>query len=166
MATITQLPSGNWRVQVRRKQSYASETFRRHVDAKRWALAAERGIDLGEAPMRRAQVDPTTFEHSIDLHVDDMREVGKAPRPRSASRGREQVVRGRPLDRTGRSSDWPQRLENAQALHELATEDMHARLGAPNATKGRQTRSASSSRRLLARRKGGVTEESRVPRPN
>ncbi len=79
MATFTQLPSGNWRVQIRRKQSYASDTFRRYVDATRWALATERGIDLGEAPMKRAQVDPTTFEHLIDLHVDDMREVGKAP---------------------------------------------------------------------------------------
>lgn len=40
MATFTQLPSGNWRVQIRRKQSYASDTFRRYVDAKRagfWA---------------------------------------------------------------------------------------------------------------------------------
>lgn len=80
MPTFTQLPSGNWRAQVRRKQSYVSETFRRHEDAKRWALAAERAIDLGELPRMRAKVDPTTFEHLIDLHIDDMREVGKAPR--------------------------------------------------------------------------------------
>lgn len=79
MATFTQLPSGNWRVQVRRKQSYVSETFRRHHDATRWALATERGIDVGEAPTKRTQVDPTTFEHLIDLHVDDMCEVRKAP---------------------------------------------------------------------------------------
>jgi hypothetical protein len=30
MATFTRLPSGRWRVQIRRKQSYASETFPRH----------------------------------------------------------------------------------------------------------------------------------------
>ncbi|TMN24544.1 site-specific integrase [Pseudoxanthomonas sp. X-1] len=80
MATIIQLPSGHWRVQVRRKQCYASETFLRHEDARKWATATERRIDLGEAPLKRAKVDPTTFEHLVDLHVEDMREVGKAPR--------------------------------------------------------------------------------------
>ncbi len=80
MATITQLPSGHWRVQVRRKQSYASETFLRHEDARKWATATERRIDLGEAPLKRTQVDPTTFAHLVDLHVQDMQEVGKAPR--------------------------------------------------------------------------------------
>lgn len=80
MATILQLPSGRWRVQVRRKQSYASETFLRHEDARKWATATERRIDLGEAPLKRAKVDPTTFTHLIDLHVEDMREVGKVLR--------------------------------------------------------------------------------------
>lgn len=80
MATFTRLPSGRWRVQIRRKQSYASETFLRHDDARQWATATERRIDLGEAPVKRAKVDPTTFEHLIDLHIEDMSEVGKAPR--------------------------------------------------------------------------------------
>lgn len=80
MATFTQLPSGRWRVQVRRKQSYASETFLRHEDARKWATATERRIDLGEAPLKRTKVDPTIFAHLIDLHLDDMREVGKALR--------------------------------------------------------------------------------------
>lgn len=80
MASIKQLSSGNWRVQVRRKQCYASETFRRHEDAKRWALAVERSIDLDESPIRRSKVDPTTFGHLIDLHTTDMKEVGRAPR--------------------------------------------------------------------------------------
>lgn len=80
MATITRLKSGHWRVQVRRKQSYASETFLRHEDARKWATAAERQIDLGESPLKRSKADPKTLAHLIDLHVDDMREVGKAPR--------------------------------------------------------------------------------------
>lgn len=80
MATITQLPSGRWRVQVRRKQSYANETFLRHEDARKWATATERRIDLGEAPLKRAKVDPTTFAQLIDLHLEDMREVGKVLR--------------------------------------------------------------------------------------
>jgi hypothetical protein len=62
MATITPLPSGHWRVQVRRKQSYASETFLRHEDARKWATATERRIDLGEAPLKRAKVDPTNAQ--------------------------------------------------------------------------------------------------------
>lgn len=33
MASFKQLPSGNWRVQVRRKGTYASQTLRRHKDA-------------------------------------------------------------------------------------------------------------------------------------
>lgn len=80
MATFTQLPSGRWRVQVRRKQSYASETFLRRDDARRWAIATERRIDLGEAPVKRAKIDPTTIEHLIDLHIQDMCEVNRAPR--------------------------------------------------------------------------------------
>lgn len=80
MATMLQLPSGRWRVQVRRTQSYASETFLRHEGARKWATATERRIDLVEAPLKRAKVDPTTFAHIIDLHVEDMREVGKVLR--------------------------------------------------------------------------------------
>ncbi|HVX56919.1 MAG TPA: tyrosine-type recombinase/integrase [Candidatus Saccharimonadales bacterium] len=79
MATIIQLPSGNWRVQVRRKQSYASETFLRHEDARKWATATKRRIDLGEEPVKRAKVDPTTFADLVDLHMEDMCEAGKAP---------------------------------------------------------------------------------------
>jgi len=33
MATFTQLSSGNWRCQVRRRGRYAAETFRRKKDA-------------------------------------------------------------------------------------------------------------------------------------
>ncbi|OJW38471.1 MAG: integrase [Rhodanobacter sp. 67-28] len=80
MATITRLRSGHWRVQVRRKQSYVSETFLRHEDARTWAIATERRVDLGESTLKRTQVDPTTFAHLVDLHVTDMCEVGRAPR--------------------------------------------------------------------------------------
>lgn len=80
MATFTRLKSGHWRVQVRRKQSYASETFLRHEDARKWATATERRIDLGQSPLKRTKADPTTFAHLVDLHVTDMCEVGKAPR--------------------------------------------------------------------------------------
>jgi hypothetical protein len=38
VATFTQLASGNWRVQVRRKNRYVSEIFRRRKDGEDWAL--------------------------------------------------------------------------------------------------------------------------------
>lgn len=85
MATIRKLSSGNWRVQVRRKGRYIGETFRRHKDAETWALDVERRIDRGETPSPRARVAPTTFGHLVELHVQDMLEVGKAPRRSKAA---------------------------------------------------------------------------------
>jgi len=42
VATFTQLASGNWCVQVRRKTRYVAETFRRRKDGEEWALEMER----------------------------------------------------------------------------------------------------------------------------
>lgn len=80
MATLTKLGSGNWRVQVRRKGRYASETFRRRKDAEERALYTERCIDQGVAPRRRSRDTAKTFGDLIDLHAQDMHEVGKPPR--------------------------------------------------------------------------------------
>jgi integrase/uncharacterized protein (DUF433 family) len=85
VATFTRQKSGSWRVQVRRKGRYLGETFRRHKDAEEWALDMERRIDRGETPNGRSRVDPTTVAHLIDLHVDDMKAVGKAPRRSKAA---------------------------------------------------------------------------------
>ena len=60
MATFTQLASGNWRVQVRRKTRYVAETFRRRKDGEEWALEMERNIDRnGSAKPRVLQKGPT-----------------------------------------------------------------------------------------------------------
>ena len=75
LATLVQLPSGNWRVQIRRKGRYVSETFRRRKDAEEWALGAERRIDRGETPGSRAKIDPTTFGDLIDLRLEDLKEI-------------------------------------------------------------------------------------------
>jgi integrase len=80
LATFVQLSSGNWRVQIRRKGRYVSETFRRRKDADEWALAAERRIDRGETPRSRAKIDPTSFEDLIDLHLEDLKEIGRTAR--------------------------------------------------------------------------------------
>jgi hypothetical protein len=37
MASFTKLASGSWRVQVRHKGRYVSESFQRREDARRWA---------------------------------------------------------------------------------------------------------------------------------
>ncbi len=78
MAVIVKLPSGSWRVQVRRKNSYASNTFRRHADAHAWALEAERTIDRGLDPKAINSKSVHKFADIIDLHVQDLNEVGKS----------------------------------------------------------------------------------------
>lgn len=79
MATFTKLKSGHWRVQVRRKGRYVSETFVRREEARRWALDAESQIDRGETPMNSRLGRLRTFAELVDLHIEDMCEVGKAP---------------------------------------------------------------------------------------
>lgn len=79
MATFTKLKSGSWRVQVRRKGRYVSETFLRREDARRWATDAERQVDRGETPNQSKISRLSTFGALVDLHITDMKEVGRAP---------------------------------------------------------------------------------------
>jgi integrase len=79
MSSIRKQKSGRWRAQVRRKGRALSETFVRHEDAKSWALDAERQIDRGETPLSTRVGRIRTFGELIDLHIDDMKEVGRAP---------------------------------------------------------------------------------------
>ncbi len=86
MATLTKLASGSWRVQVRRKGRYIAETFLRHDHAREWATETEAQVDRGHAPSGRRARNAKTFGHLIDLHIDDMKEVGKPPgRSKSAT---------------------------------------------------------------------------------
>jgi|EndMetStandDraft_5_1072996.scaffolds.fasta_scaffold86492_1 integrase len=85
MANFTQLPSGNWRVQVRRKKRYVAETFRRRKDGEEWALDIERNIDRSGSPKPKAAFRVRTFGDLIDLHVKDMKEVGRPPRRSKAA---------------------------------------------------------------------------------
>lgn len=79
MATYTKLPSGTWRVQVRRKGRYISETFIKRDDARRWASDTESQIDRNQTPTRSKVARLRTFKELIDVHIADMKEVGKAP---------------------------------------------------------------------------------------
>jgi integrase len=86
VATFVQLKSGNWRVQVRRKGQYATNTFRRRHDAEEWALDAERASDRGIPIKRRRSTEPPrSFGDLIDLHIDDLNEVGKPIRRSKAA---------------------------------------------------------------------------------
>lgn len=79
MANIRQLSSGRWQVQVRLKGRKATETFNRHDHAREWAVASENLIDKGRTPLVRRARGTKTFGDLIDLHIDDMKEVGKPP---------------------------------------------------------------------------------------
>lgn len=93
MATYSKLPSGTWRVQVRRKGRYISETFLKRDDARWWATEAEGRIDRGEVPTPERAARLKTFGELIDLHIAGMKEVGKAP---SAVKGGEAEDAERP----------------------------------------------------------------------
>jgi len=77
MATFQKLPSGNCRVLIRRKKSYASETFRRRRDAELWALDMERRVDCNESVSVHRPKHIKTFASLVDLHISDMHEVQK-----------------------------------------------------------------------------------------
>jgi hypothetical protein len=81
MATYTKLSSGSWRVQVRRKGRYASETFLRRDDAGRPTPS----VKSIETPTKSRTARLKTFGELIDLHIDDMCDVGKSPRRSKAA---------------------------------------------------------------------------------
>ncbi len=103
LATFTQLGSGNWRVQVRRKTRYVAETFRRRKDGEECALEMERNIDRNGSSKPRVVRNVRTFGDLIDLHDEDMREVGKPPR-RSKSAVMASQDRARPREASGAQS--------------------------------------------------------------
>jgi hypothetical protein len=47
LASIQKLSSGNWRVLIRRKGQYVSETLIQRKDAEMWARRVEAEIDIG-----------------------------------------------------------------------------------------------------------------------
>ncbi len=77
MASFTRLPSDNWRALVRRKGHVLSETFSLKKDAEAWARRIESEIDAGKTPARKDVAGVKTFGALIDLHIEDMKEVGK-----------------------------------------------------------------------------------------
>jgi len=62
-----------------------AETFRRRKDGEEWALEMERNIDRNGSSKPRAVRDVRTFGDLVELHDEDMREVGKPPRRSKAA---------------------------------------------------------------------------------
>ena len=79
MATFTRR-DGKWRAQVRRGGQSHSRTFRLKADAEAWAREAEDAIRRGKTPNAPHILLSTTLGNLIDLHIQDMLEVGKSPR--------------------------------------------------------------------------------------
>jgi len=79
MATFNQLPSGRWRAQIRLKGKTASEPFLLKADAQQWVREAEGMADRGQAPTGKRARGKKTFGDLIDLHIADMKDVGKPP---------------------------------------------------------------------------------------
>jgi hypothetical protein len=77
MAAFQKLQSGNWRALVRRKGTYASETFKRRRDGEEWALETGHRIDRDQSVAAKRPQNVSTFGNLIDLHITDMHEVGK-----------------------------------------------------------------------------------------
>lgn len=80
MATIVQLPSGNWRAQVMRGGIRKSQTFPLKSDAKKWAASVEaaadraKGLVLSQAPKKATVAD---FIEKYIQETDPVKPHGK-----------------------------------------------------------------------------------------
>ncbi len=78
MSSINKLPSGQWRVQIRREGHALTKTFRLKSEADAWAREQEVRLDKGETPMGRMPASRETVADLIELHFADLAEVGRA----------------------------------------------------------------------------------------
>jgi integrase len=92
MASFNKLPSGKWRAQVRLRGQHLSRSFRLKSEAEAWARKTEIAATSGKSAKAARMSEKTAFRTLIDLHIDDMREVGKAPR-RSKRKSLEKLKR-------------------------------------------------------------------------
>ena len=77
MPSFTKLPSGRWRIQIRRNRKSVSRTFRLRAEAERWAVEQEARLYKGEDLGRRDAPSGGRLAELIDLHLADMAEIGK-----------------------------------------------------------------------------------------
>lgn len=82
MATITKLPSGKWRVQVRKRGHYASRTFHTKGQADTWARKIEMRIDNDEHI-----ADDTSLSDLLDRYLKEV-----TPAKKGADRERRRIL--------------------------------------------------------------------------
>lgn len=77
MATITKLPSGKYRAQIRRMGVYRARTFPRKIDAQAWAVELERAIESGNST---GVIQPTgiTLDDLIEAYLRQTRQTRAA----------------------------------------------------------------------------------------
>lgn len=92
MASLNKLPSGKWRAQVRRSGQHASRCFRLKSEAEAWAREVEVAVTSGNSPGAARISKKTSFRILVNLHIEDMAEVGKSPR-RSKAEALEKLKR-------------------------------------------------------------------------
>lgn len=81
MAVVTQRANGRWQAKIRRNgHPDQSKTFATKTDAKKWAVALEREMDIG-AFINRDDAERTTFKDAATRYKDDV-----LPSKRSADR--------------------------------------------------------------------------------
>ena len=109
MASITKLPSGAYRVQIRRKGRFAARDGPKPRRRPRSSPArAETRVDQGLAPTSASVSRLQTFGDLIDLHITDMCEVGKPPRrePRPPRSRRSSAIWARRRSVTSTVREW------------------------------------------------------------
>ena len=77
MSTITKLPSGKFRVQVRKRGVYKSETFTKKSDAVRWGTEAESLIESGSLAGYQAIPKAATVADLIEKYTATSKATGK-----------------------------------------------------------------------------------------
>ncbi len=73
MATISKLPSGKYRAQVRRQGIYKAQTFSRKIDAQGWAVEIERAIESGNSRGVMRPAAAMTIANIVDAYTSQVR---------------------------------------------------------------------------------------------
>lgn len=77
VAAIKKLPSGSRRAQIRCEGHYLSSSFVLRKDAEVWARRMESEIDQGKTPAAKRVEGINNPSDLIDLHIDDMKSMGR-----------------------------------------------------------------------------------------
>ena len=80
IANFHRLPSGNWRALVRRRNQVASRSFRLKTEAELWAREVEQSLDAGRSIVAPKLGRRTPFKTLVQLHLGDLKEVGRQAR--------------------------------------------------------------------------------------